>query len=107
MTFLNLEINKDILDGKDCKLDVLAEMDDATRINIEVQIAPQIFFAKRSLFYWGKIYTEQLGNGQPYTDLKRCVCINLLSFKLFPEFQEYHSFGRFIDLKNRRLVTFS
>lgn len=36
---------------------------------------------KRSLYYWGKLYEEQLGEGDDYAELKRTVCINILNFK--------------------------
>lgn len=36
---------------------------------------------KRSLYYWSKLYEEQLGEGDDYSNLKRTVCINILNFK--------------------------
>jgi predicted transposase/invertase (TIGR01784 family) len=36
---------------------------------------------KRSLYYWSKLYEEQLGEGEDYSNLKRTVCINILNFK--------------------------
>jgi len=35
---------------------------------------------KRTLFYWSKIFTEQLKAGQPYNKLKKTITINILDF---------------------------
>ena len=36
---------------------------------------------KRSLYYWSKLYEEQLSEGDKYETLSRTVCINILDFK--------------------------
>ncbi len=36
---------------------------------------------RRSLYFWSKLYEEQLGEGEDYSKLKRTVCINILNFK--------------------------
>lgn len=35
---------------------------------------------KRTLFYWSKIFSEQLKEGQPYNELKKTITINILDF---------------------------
>jgi predicted transposase/invertase (TIGR01784 family) len=35
---------------------------------------------KRTLFYWSKIFSEQLKAGQPYDELKKTITINILDF---------------------------
>ena len=78
LTFQNTEINGDIEDAKDCKLDVRAVIDDGSTINIEVQVSPQNYYVRRSAFYWAQMYTDQIGSGGKYYALQRCVCINRL-----------------------------
>jgi len=34
----------------------------------------------RTLFYWSKMYTGQLKEGQPYNELKKTIAINILDF---------------------------
>jgi len=80
LTFQNTEINGDIEDAKDCKLDVRAVIDDGSTINIEVQVKRQNYYVRRSAFYWAQMYTDQIGSGGKYYALQRCVCINILSF---------------------------
>jgi predicted transposase/invertase (TIGR01784 family) len=45
---------------------------------------------KRTLFYWSKLYSSQLVEGQSYSTLKRCVTINILDFSLLKN-DPYHS----------------
>jgi predicted transposase/invertase (TIGR01784 family) len=40
---------------------------------------------KRSLYYWGRLYTSQLQKGMPYSSLHKTITINLLNFVMFPE----------------------
>ena len=50
------------------------------QINIEVQLVNQYNMNKRTLFYWSKIFTEQLKEGQPYDELQKTIAINILDF---------------------------
>ncbi len=37
---------------------------------------------KRTLFYWSKLYTEQLSEGQAFNELKKTITINILDFNI-------------------------
>ncbi|MCM1990263.1 Rpn family recombination-promoting nuclease/putative transposase [Oceanirhabdus seepicola] len=50
-------------------------------INVEIQLKNEYNMIKKSLYYWSKLYEEQLGQGEDYSKLKRTVCINILNFK--------------------------
>lgn len=104
VTFLNTELSKDISDGKECVLDVRAELDDGSQINIEVQVVPQKYYVKRSLFYWSKLYVSQLSLGERYIGLKRCVSINLLNFDLFPKNNRYHRMLSALDVDTHEVL---
>jgi predicted transposase/invertase (TIGR01784 family) len=45
---------------------------------------------KRTLFYWSKIFTEQLKEGQPFQELKKTIAINILDFN-YIEVDSYHT----------------
>ena len=45
---------------------------------------------KRSLYYWSKLYSEQLNEGEDYSILKRTICINILNFK-YLKTRKFHS----------------
>jgi predicted transposase/invertase (TIGR01784 family) len=45
-------------------LDVKAKRKkDGARYSIEIQVSDEADYDKRSLYYWGKLYTEQLSKG--------------------------------------------
>jgi len=35
---------------------------------------------KRTLFYWGKMYLENIKQGEDYTSLEKVITINILDF---------------------------
>ena len=77
-------------------LDVIIELNDDSKVNIELQIEMVAYWDKRSLFYLSKLFTEGLLSGQNYEKLKRCVCISVLGFNL-DERPEYHKVYRLRD----------
>ena len=46
--------------------------------------------AERTLFYWSKLYTEQLKPGQNFRELMQTITINILDFDLL-KIKNYHS----------------
>lgn len=77
-------------------LDVLIELNNSSKINIELQIRALAYWDKRCLFYLAKLFTEGLLRGEYYERLKRCVCISILGFNL-DERPEYHRIYRLRD----------
>ncbi|MGN0291181.1 MAG: Rpn family recombination-promoting nuclease/putative transposase, partial [Lachnospiraceae bacterium] len=77
-------------------LDVLVELNDDTKINIEMQTKFMSCWDKRDLFYLAKMYTEDLKVGERYSKLKRCVGISILDFNL-TEDESYHRVYRLRD----------
>lgn len=63
-------------------LDVKVELNDDSRVNIELQIRMLAHWDRRSLFYLAKMFTEDLLTGERYHKLKKCICINILDFNL-------------------------
>ena len=47
-------------------LDVLTELNDDTKVKIEIQLKMQAYWDRRSLFYLSKMYTEDLRIGEDY-----------------------------------------
>lgn len=75
------EITKDNLEDKFSRLDVKATTSNNEHINIEIQLKNEYNMIKRTLYYWGRMYSEQLGEGENYNQLSRTICINILNFK--------------------------
>lgn len=74
------ELKRNSLEDKLGILDIRARTVRGEHINIEVQLINQYNMDKRTLFYWSKIFTEQLKEGQPYNELKKTITINILDF---------------------------
>ena len=87
----NAEINKTWDDDKLSRLDVKATANDETKINVEIQLENQYNMKRRSLFYWGRLYTSQMKSGDPYRKLNKTVAINILNFDYLVEMEGYHN----------------
>ncbi len=74
-------------------LDISATLDTGTKINVEIQLNNNHDMIKRSLYYWGRLYTSQLQKGMPYSSLHKTITINLLNFVMFPEYEAFHTTG--------------
>ena len=71
-------------------LDVLLELNDLTKINIEIQRKSLSYWDKRQVFYLAKLFTADLRVGEDYKRAKRCVSISILDFNLTDR-AEYHN----------------
>lgn len=77
-------------------LDVIIELNDDRKVNVELQIKMISHWDRRSLFYLSKMYTEDLLIGQKYYRLRKCISINILGFNL-DDRPEYHKVYRLRD----------
>ena len=59
---------------------------------------------KRSLYYWSKMYEEQLGEGDDYSELRRTVCINILNFKYLKN-DRFHNGYRLKEITTNEELT--
>ena len=71
---------KEMLEGKSCTLDVRAVLSDGTKVNIEVQLRDKRNMDRRSLFYWSKLYAEDMKEGQDYRELPDAIAINIVDY---------------------------
>ena len=63
-----------------------------------------IWNRERTLFYWSKLYSDELKTGEEYGSLKRTVCINLIDFNLF-DCEDYHSHFRVMENSRHEILT--
>ncbi|WP_407636647.1 Rpn family recombination-promoting nuclease/putative transposase [Acetivibrio cellulolyticus] len=96
----NTRLEKDRPDDKLGILDIRARTKTGTQINIEIQIVNQYNMDKRTLFYWSKLYTEQLNEGQPFIELKKTITINILDFE-YIKVENYHSVFHLLEDCNK------
>ena len=59
-------------------MDIKLRLKDKTIINIEIQNRWRGDFPERSVYYWSKMYNESIKQGQDYTNLPKCITINLI-----------------------------
>ncbi|MGL4522744.1 MAG: Rpn family recombination-promoting nuclease/putative transposase, partial [Bacilli bacterium] len=87
----NTKLTRKLLKSKMGDLDVRAKLHDGSIVNIEVQVAPYKHMEKRSLWYWSRLYYDQLEKGQGYEELKRVIAINILDFIMDDEELDFHA----------------
>ncbi|MGL5693961.1 MAG: Rpn family recombination-promoting nuclease/putative transposase [Peptostreptococcaceae bacterium] len=100
----NTDINKDYIEYKFSRLDVKAITSNNEIINIEIQLKNEYNMIKRSLYYWSKLYSEQLNEGEDYNILKRTICINILNFK-YLKTRKFHSGYRLKEIYTNEELT--
>ncbi|EQA36698.1 hypothetical protein LEP1GSC047_2958 [Leptospira inadai serovar Lyme str. 10] len=90
ITILNPELPTDYPGDKRSYLDLRARDESGRIFHVEVQVAHQSTFIKRSLYYLSGLIRDQLKSGDGYGDLKPVYQINILDFRLIPG-ENYHS----------------
>ncbi|HPM22200.1 MAG TPA: Rpn family recombination-promoting nuclease/putative transposase, partial [Thermotogota bacterium] len=71
-------------------LDIKAKLDNGDLVNIEVQILPYDNMLQRTMYYWAKLYSDQLNQGEDYGALNNTVVVNVLGYNQFPH-KKIHS----------------
>jgi predicted transposase/invertase (TIGR01784 family) len=83
---------------KEMILDIKAEMNDDTIINLEMQVINNHDWPERSITYLCRCF-DNLQIGQAYHRVKGAIHIGFLDYTLFPEYPEFYSRYR---LRNER-----
>ncbi|MBK7399689.1 MAG: Rpn family recombination-promoting nuclease/putative transposase [Myxococcales bacterium] len=78
-------------DDRGVLLDILAELPDGTRVNVEMQCDPRGFTPERWLYYWARIFAKGIERGDEFTDLTPVVCIVLLDTERSGRFHEHYA----------------
>lgn len=73
---------KELMDDKVGIMDIKAVLDRNTQCDIEMQVVNQHNIEKRILFYWAKMYTQTIKEGNKYNDLKKSICVLIADFEL-------------------------
>ena len=72
-------------------LDIKAKDCHGKYYNIEIQISNEADYDKRALYYWAKLYAEQLQSGMGYGKLSKAIGIHVLNFISIPDNKAYHN----------------
>jgi predicted transposase/invertase (TIGR01784 family) len=97
LTLLNPYNPKNFRNDKLSILDIKAKGIDGKLFNIEIQISDEADYDKRALYYWEKLYTEQLKAGQDYSSLAKAIGIHILNFTSIIENDRYHNVFRITE----------
>src|SRR5262245_6964810 len=88
---LNPFTDKEALDDKLSILDVKARDQAGRLFNVEMQLfVHRKYFPQRLLYYWARLYPQQLQEGDPYSLLRPTISICFVNDVLFPELADYH-----------------
>ncbi|MDU7068505.1 MAG: Rpn family recombination-promoting nuclease/putative transposase [Clostridium perfringens] len=101
---LNNDLDKEHNADKFSRLDIKAKTDKSELINIEIQVKNEYNMIQRTLYYWSRIYTDQLSSTMDYSELSRTICINILNFNLL-ENDRYHNTYRLKELTTNEELT--
>lgn len=85
----NVELPPEEIDQKFSRLDLNLTVD-SRKVNIEMQVNKEAAYKERTLFYWAKLYSEDLESGEDYSELSQTICVNIINFNLF-DCDNYHS----------------
>ena len=99
----NVELTPEYLEQKFSRLDLKLDVDGRI-VNVEMQVNSEPDFKERTLFYWSRLYSEELRSGDEYADLRQTICINIINFNLF-DTPEYHSFFRVMENERHEILT--
>jgi predicted transposase/invertase (TIGR01784 family) len=91
LTLLNPYNPKNFKEDKISILDIKAQGKEGKRFNIEIQISDEADYDKRALYYWAKLYTEQLKAAEDYALLSKAIGIHILNFTSIPHVAKYHN----------------
>ena len=100
----NSDIEKAYIEDKFSRLDVKAKTNNKEIINIEIQLKNEYNMIQRSLYYWSKLYEEQLNEGDRYAKLSSTVCINILDFKYLKN-DRFHNGYRLKEIETNEELT--
>ena len=91
VTLLNPYNQKNFKTDKLSILDIKAEGDQGKKFNIEIQITDEADYDKRALYYWAKLYAEQLKEREEYGSLEKVIGIHILNFTSILDSEKYHN----------------
>jgi predicted transposase/invertase (TIGR01784 family) len=104
IAIINSELPRDFADDKYGILDIRAMLRDGRQIDIEIQILHFSLMPERTLYYWAKMYSQQIKKGEDHRTLKKCITINILSYN-FPLADKVHSLYHIVEDGTRMPLT--
>ena len=86
-------------------IDVRAVVNGNTHVDIEMQMINQENIEKRILYYWSKLYSNQLKRGENYNKLQRTICILFINEEIKKlENLPMQTTWEIIETKERKII---
>ena len=89
-----VQLETDFITDKVCRLDILATLDDGTKVDVEMQMRNYNDIEARSLFYTTREYHQSLENGQDYIEIPKSIGIWISNFNVFNDEGPFHEIVR-------------
>ena len=97
VTIINAKNLQRFVVDKLSEIDIKAKCRDGRLINIEMQIGAGAHYEKRALYYWSRLYNQQLEQGGKFHTLKKTIGIHLITGFTLTQNTNYHSKFRLIE----------
>ena len=98
-------LRRETVHGKLGVLDVLVEFNESEKINLEMQVAKREDILERLLYYWARLYTRGIQEGEEYIRLERTIVVLITEFELKGlEELGYHTEWKIIEKKERKKI---
>ena len=102
-------LRREFKDHKLGVLDILAEINNQEKVNIELQISNMDNIIERILYYWSRLYSRQMKKGENYKELSKTVVILITNFEIkeIKEIEEldYYTKWQIMEINNRIILT--
>ena len=102
---LNPYSEKMTLDDKLSILDIKARDHQGRLYNLEMQMLATAALVQRLLYYWSRVYSQQLAEGDDYTRLRPTISICFVNGVLFTDGAEHHTRFRLLDATGQLCLT--
>ncbi len=99
---LNKQLIKNTVDDKIGILDLRAKINNSIECEIEMQMLYAKNFIPRLLYYWSKIYSQQLKEGHHYDELNKAICIAIINEKI-PNLKELQAHTKW-QIREEKLI---
>ncbi len=90
----------DYADDKFSIVDIKAKDNAGRWFNVEMQMNYYPDFDKTALYYWAKIFTDQIEKGKEITELKKTISINILDFE-YLKGDAYHKIFEILEIESK------
>ena len=98
-------LRREFKDDKLGVLDILAQLEGKENCNIELQLIDQKNIIERILYYWSRLYSRQIRQGEEYEKLEKTIVILITNFKISHlEELEYHSTWKIMETKAKKKI---